>query len=272
MFELNLTQNYILPNSNEEMTITIVNARKFIMSFNGKFKTIKSDGKIIELDNYSEKIQIGQTLKFIIKNKVYYYKVGLIEELKTNSLNSNLFSISSSKQTNTTNFILPLIAEKDWMLNNLINSYSFLEFDDLFEKDQLHSIYLYYRYDGTKKFYDFEEFILKDSNFNQMINIDDFNILISMNIPEKFIEDYYYILDSKYSMISNEAKLRIINFFDLNENSIMYNVLYKTERRRKNLESLYNVQIEKDAELWDVIDEYAETFGMKDLIEIDKTI
>lgn len=96
---------------------------------------------------------------------------------------------------------------------------------------------------------------------------DDSTILYTLRFPEEFSREYQYFLEGKYSKFSEEAKQILCknackNTRNKPTDTNMYGVLYKTEEKRKQLEEVLSVKIDKDAELASIIDVNREIYGM----------
>jgi hypothetical protein len=89
-------------------------------------------------------------------------------------------------------------------------------------------------------------------------------------VPDNFIQDYKKILRGNYSSISESSKKVIINFWNQNEESYLFSVLYKTSKILEYWTKKANKQISHshDKEYWPKFNIYSETRGLHHLYKI----
>jgi len=80
--------------------------------------------------------------------------------------------------------------------------------------------------------------------------------ILVYNIPEEFNDDYGKFLRGEWSKLSQKAKDLILNFWDEDENSLLYGILTKTVTTKlgayyKRLKLNPKKHFQKDAEYWE---------------------
>lgn len=90
--------------------------------------------------------------------------------------------------------------------------------------------------------------------------------MYELKIPEHFENDYRHFLNGKYSKFSEKAKDAIITKIarssaKASKDTIIYSILYKTEKRRKQLEKDLDVKLPADAELASIFNPDLELYG-----------
>ena len=78
--------------------------------------------------------------------------------------------------------------------------------------------------------------------------------------PSKHLEDYNKIIEGKYSQIDDTYKLKILDYNNLEIDSAMGNILFKSTQRRLKMEKELGVDLSEDAELFSILDMNLETF------------
>jgi hypothetical protein len=129
--------------------------------------------------------------------------------------------------TYTTKFILPLLFEHisyNRLFNeSFINAY-IADMDSAEYNDKIHLYFSDYPSLSIQKY--LPETIAE-------LKIDDGYVLI-YDIPKEFADDYIKFLTGDYSKFSNTAKVRIISFWGVDNNTLLWGVLYKEGDKIKN--------------------------------------
>lgn len=176
---------------------------------------------------------------------------GFIKEITT-KIKSLLYNRMNKdrKDTKTTKFLLPCLGfTKDELGTEFENAYLghyqnttyevlvlFLLFSKIPNKQLLNSSVEYYKVEGDK-------------------------YILVFSIPERFINDYHTFLESKYSKLSPELKMKICEFHG--KISEPYNVVSKNQERKIWLEKQIGEPIDKDAELMSLIEERKEVLKIE---------
>ena len=70
------------------------------------------------------------------------------------------------------------------------------------------------------------------------------------NVPEEWAEDYYQFMSGSYTNFSEEYKQRLLHFWDKDENSELYKILYRIYPDNR-----MELELEKDID-FDALDEF----------------
>jgi hypothetical protein len=229
----------------------IINARYFQLHGNSKLvKEIKDENdKIVKIQHSS-----GNTIKLKEQVKIdgLIYKISKINKIISEESKISSYNCISYELSKTAQFILPLLGLKVNQLfrdDLLCNAY--IGYKDEYGKH----LYLLYRCNDEEKFNILEENLLELNLDLKTIHINDDFCLFRLNFPLKFINDIKIIMYGKYSKISQEAKFCIIQFYKATKNSPIYQILYKTEERKKIVEEKIGKELPNEAELFSVFDE-----------------
>lgn len=83
--------------------------------------------------------------------------------------------------------------------------------------------------------------IYKTDSFIKTMKYNNKSVLHIFSIPTKYEEDLCYIVNGKYSQLSEEYKNKILYFWETDKNSRLYGILYKDKYKRfTENEYLYN--------------------------------
>jgi hypothetical protein len=110
------------------------------------------------------------------------------------------------------------------------------------------------------------------NNFKLVDTIGNYHIYC-LEVLDEFKKDYDLLLEGKFSKISDETKVHILKFnnkeykFNSTATSDLFDVLYKTEKRKKWLESYIDCQLDNDAELASILDFKKETLTLEKIYE-----
>jgi hypothetical protein len=85
--------------------------------------------------------------------------------------------------------------------------------------------------------------------------------------PEDKLEDYKKIMRSQYSEISDESKRNILYFWQVDDSSYLYSVLYKTQKILDywTVKTGKEILPSKEKEYWPKFNTYEETRGLNTL-------
>lgn len=146
--------------------------------------------------------------------------------------------IDKIKKTKSTIFVLPLLYNgatyKDVWFDNFINCY-------ITEHD-------------------------KPNPENSLI-IEYDNDVVRFRVNKDRLDDYNKIRRGEYSLLSDEAKQRILHFWQEDETSLMYSVLYKTEKILDYWSKITGNQVypSESKEYWPKFNSLNETKGLSTL-------
>ena len=145
-------------------------------------------------------------------------------------------------KTDTTKFILPLLFKNDKYPEIITNDFTNAYIADIDDQSKDGYVLLAYTENSVMNFKSVEEVYVKDN----------LNIYV-FSIPEEYMEDYYKFLTGKYSEFSEQTKNHILKFWDENNESLLYGILYKTDIAKKYWQEKYNENPDKwsnEAEYW----------------------
>lgn len=152
---------------------------------------------------------------------------------------------NSKSVTKSYSFLFPMLQIDKIYLNleYLINVYLFN--DDFPE----HTNVMYLHYEYTPNYVRCEQYFKNHKDYLGYYEPDEYTCIFYFKIPEKWIIDYFKILDGKYSTISLEYKHIVCRFFNANNKSEIYKILFRDIERRKQLEETLHVELPANAEL-----------------------
>ena len=165
------------------------------------------------------------------------------------------------KIKNKSYIFLPPMLEIDpvyMQMHLLLNVY--LSSDDL--PDVKNCMFLHYEYqDRDGSFGRLENTLTKHPDYRGMYEPDKYTTLFYFYIPEKWYTDYLVFLNSRYSLVSESLKNRILKFHSLGIQSTVYKVLYRDVEKRRELEESLDVTLPDSAEVASAIEFSKETYS-----------
>jgi hypothetical protein len=126
--------------------------------------------------------------------------------------------------------------------------------------DKENTLLLLYRYSESELYRQFESRIIKHSCFIKKIDINYYQVMFLFNISKDFAEDVRKFKYGKYSELSEKLKKRILYFYGYSKDGNMYSILYKTDKRRKQLELEFQETLPTTIELFDKPDMNIEVY------------
>lgn len=192
--------------------------------------------KKIELSN-STIFNLGDKIDVKINtNPEYntYYTIKYIYKEDSQTVLINEFELNASST-----YVLPLLNLKpDYLLleENFINCYV-KHYD--FKSTLGEVVFLIYRYLPIKYYSQFVEAMKKQKGFSfYQKEVDNRFDCFMFKMPEQITHDIQQIMAGKFSSISEESKKKILFFHrQTNSDSPLYQILYKGELRRIELET-----------------------------------
>ena len=157
--------------------------------------------------------------------------------------------ILNFKYTYTTKFILPLLFKENTNFNRIFNE-SFLDayIADMSNKDNDDKIHLVFEDYPSLTFQQ-----LLPESIAEYKHKDEYFIFV-YDIPQEYKEDYAKFLIGDYTKFSNAAKVKIISFWQVSNNTLLWGVLYKEGNRiRKFFKDMLGEDLDKlprNAEWW----------------------
>lgn len=148
-------------------------------------------------------------------------------------------------------FLLPLFKLRDYKY--IINTY----LGDIKEDAFNNKLYIL----SSKE----DNNLLKNNNYLNHYDTND-GIMYVMSIPDEYSNEYNNFLIGKYSKFSENAKLVLCNHacrnsIKKNYETQMYSILYRTEKRKIELEVCLGTILPEDAEYASIFNEQLEIYG-----------
>ena len=201
-------------------------------------------------DNYF--ITVGDTIR--IKNEPY--KVNIIKQIKKDNVIS--YHLKTAERTKSSIFILPMLSgNRNLFLydTHLINA--FLGFEDI--KNHL---VLLYRWSSDPLFAKFDLALRKFPTFVKAINADPTHTVYIFSIPDKHLKNFKLFTKGKYSKLTDDYKLKILDFHHMTADSALVKILFKSYERKAELEKKLDAELPEDSELLSIIDLENETLDL----------
>jgi hypothetical protein len=202
-----------------------------------KLYSISYDGKLEFKLNDELEFNLGTVKsKFIVK------------EILKNDI-PNRYYLTCGSSTNTSYFLLPLVTneklqDKYWfgIESFVINSYL---------TEDLKEVVLIVRYFPGQYFDEFEKKIKQHKNYLKSTNPDFYTIAYHLYIGDgKNEDDIKLFIEGKYSQLNEISKKKILNFNKKNKGGDLWNILYKTPKRKKLIEESLGVYLDDNIDLY----------------------
>lgn len=126
---------------------------------------------------------------------------------------------------------------------SLLDTYLFYQQD--------YKICLLFRFNGSKKFLDYETELMSNEYFDRIIDIHPDKVLYVFHTPEDLFSIINLFLEGKYSYLPEKDKIKdfLIDNFNLPENHRIFHILDRSEQLREQLEDRLKVKIPEDLDL-----------------------
>lgn len=114
---------------------------------------------------------------------------------------------------------------------------------------------------GYSESFDTLDRTMKDhEDFVDRLEVDDFSLMYVFNVPMIYEEDFLKYVKGKYSEMSEEYKVKILDFHSMKKTHEIYGILHRTEKRKAKVEKRIGQDLPESAELYHIIDEDRETY------------
>lgn len=168
----------------------------------------------------------------------------------------------SIKYTKSKTYLLPLLSEvvdlRIKFIPYLLNTYMFDE-NNKFQE----CFYILHDFNfKNPEFTAYEHKLVNNPLFVKQIDIDN-KVIYIFKFPEEYLDEYYKLLDSRYSEFGEDAKKLILKFwgevYSGNSSGVNFllkvkQILYKDEKLRQKIQTNLGVTIDKNQELGDHVD------------------
>ena len=215
----------------------------------------KKDGIIHSLEGGPDNINFSLGLTIKIKGRKY--KVNIIEEIITKKM--IYYNLSIAKRTKSSIFIMPMLS----------GNRRLFFWDKLFmncfvatpEKDNC--IALLYRWSPDPLFIKFEKALSKFKYFKKRYDPSPDYVMFVFDVPKEHIKNYDNFINGKYSKLSREYKIDILDFHELEADGEVGQILFKSPKRKKIMEEKLGATLENNSELLSIITRNNETFDFE---------
>ena len=211
------------------------------------------NGDIVSLsmpNNYF--ITVGDKIR--IKDEPY--KVNVIKQVKQDNVIS--YHLKIAERTKSSIFVLPMLSgNRNLFLYDAHLVNAFVKFQDI--EDHL---ILLYRWSSDPLFAKFDLALKKFPTFVKAVDVDPCYTIYIFSIPEKHMENFKLFKDGKYSLLSDEYKLKILDFHHMSADSALAKILFKSYERKRELEKRLDAKLPADSELLSVMELETETLDL----------
>ena len=218
----------------------------------------------IRVDGTAEVRQADNTIHEIIHSGMRYapgriipVQDGLFRIDNIEKKGNNLYHLYSMETSDSSIFLAPM----------LFNTRAQIMWDTYFmnvflwiEDVPTMRLHVLLRKGYSDAFNALESIIRDHEDFIDRLEVDDFSIMYVFNIPMMYKEDFLKFVRGKYSKMSEEYKVRILDFHSMKKTHEVYGILYKTPKRKAKVESRIGEDLPDSAELYHIIDEDRETY------------
>ena len=232
-------------NSDNKVLIEVLNARTVRVVVDatpitierlpkGRIKAVYVGAKsYIDLDE-SNKIFVN------VGDKMQVYTINEIMQVV-----DNVFIVNTEPRTKASYFITPMLG----------NSKEDFRWDQYFintrlSKDNQFAV-IKYRFFNSDNYREFEYTLTRHELFTKMSDENHQHVLFEFRIPEVYLKEVPKFLSGQYSKLSEPYKKKVLQFLHYNRNGELGQILYKTDRRRRQLELKLGVNLSEDLELYD---------------------
>ena len=197
-------------------------------------------------------ISVGDKLKI----KGDPYKINIIEKIREG--NALVYHLKIAERTKSSIFVLPMLSGNRHLFlyeSNLINAFiNYSEIED--------SIILLYKWSSDPLFAKFDLALRKFRTFIRAFDADPQHTVYMFSVPEHHNLNFKYFKEGKYSKLDDDFKLKILEFHGMGVESSLSKILFKSEERKKELETKLNAEIPANSELLSIIEIKNETLNL----------
>lgn len=253
----------------DELIYTPVNALTFKITGNTLcLKPVYNDKKHIVALKGPEDISIDLGLTVLVRK--LKYKVNIIERIPNEILsisNKVEYHISIAKRTKASTFLTPMLpgTKKLYFWNKLfLNCFIGTDEDD-------RCIALLFRWSSDLRFIKFEKLLSTFKMFRRRYDPNPHLVMFVFDIPKGYGKDYRAFTTGKYSKMSREYKIDILDFHDADIQDEIGQIIFKSSKRRELLEEKLGAILPEDSELLSILDTKIEIYDPK-IYELKKLL
>jgi|TARA_R110001592_G_scaffold184971_2_gene428890 hypothetical protein len=253
----------------DELVYTPVNALTFKITGNTLcLKPVYNDKKHIIALKGPEDILIDLGLTVLVRK--LKYKVNIIERIPNEILsisNKVEYHISMAKRTKASTFLMPMLpgTKKLYFWNKLfINCFIGTDEDN-------RCIALLFRWSSDLRFIKFEKLLSTFKMFRRRYDPNPHLVMFIFDIPKGYAKDYRAFTTGKYSKMSREYKIDILDFHDADIQDEIGQIIFKSSKRKDLLEEKLGAVLPEGSELLSILDIKTETYNPK-IYELKKLL
>jgi hypothetical protein len=253
----------------DELVYTPVNALTFKITGNTLcLKPVYNDKKHIIALKGPEDILIDLGLTVLVRK--LKYKVNIIERIPNEILsisNKVEYHISMAKRTKASTFLMPMLpgTKKLYFWNKLFIN-CFIGTDE-----DTRCIALLFRWSSDLRFIKFEKLLSTFKMFKRRYDPNPHLVMFIFDIPKGYAKDYRAFIAGKYSKMSREYKIDILDFHDADIQDEIGQIIFKSSKRKDLLEEKLGAVLPEGSELLSILDIKKETYNPK-IYELKKLL
>ena len=229
------------------VSLRILNS--FTIELNSKYfveEILNEENELCQLNIKDRTFKLKDTFSFNLGDVSSVFVIKYIKKV-----NERVYLLLTEERNKGTYYITPILGKLDIPINikkqlgkatqielskYCLNTYLVNAYLGSCDKTILNnSIYLKFRYSSHDTYQILEKLLLEHPLFIRM-HEDNYFTYAEFIVPEEYREDILKFISGKYSKLSKAMKDLIIQFHNLKPKSIMYQILYKKEEYRKQLE------------------------------------
>ena len=235
-----------------ELLYTPINALSFRITGGTQLLTSNKENNIITSidDSEGRLISLGTTVEI----KKVKYKVNIIEEIIVNT--TKYYKLSIAKKTKASVFITPMLpGNKNLYFWNRLFINCFIQ-----TKEDKNCIALLYKWSSNPLYIKFEKALSKFKNFRRRYDPSPNYVMFVFDVPQRHIKNYKKFIAGKYSEFSKAYKIDILEFHDAGIDDEVGQIIFKSDKRRKEMEKRLGTNLPEDSELLSIINLEDETY------------
>ncbi len=128
--------------------------------------------------------------------------------------------------------------------------------------------FLLFKFNNTQDYLKVRELLKEEETFSDEMAYSSPNgeyVIFMFKVNKKFNKEYRLFKEGKYSQFSNEYKNLIMRVHLVTQDKLLYHILNKTEKRRKQLSNDWDYPLSEKAELWSLPRDEDEILTLKNL-------
>ena len=252
----------------DKLVYTAINALTFKITGNTSCLSPKYEKASIVSLKGPEGLDICLGLTVPIRKNLY--KVNIIERVSDEMMsisNKVEYHVSIAKRTKSSTFLMPMMP----------GSRNLYFWDKLFvncfigtEEDE-DCIAILYRFSSNLTYIKFEQVLTSLKTFRRKYDPEPHYVMFILDIPKGYSKDYRAFRLGKYSELSREYKIDVLDFHDAEIEDEIGQILFKSPARKKLLEEKLGADLPEGSELLSILDEEKETYN-PDIYKLKKLL